>query len=306
MNGIRDAATFGRVQLVQTTIGLDFFLQICLLDYLCADRRPEHYTFVCVVRRVPSLGDSKKNSFMSAVKPYSQTGSKKEQVSNMFDNISHYYDFLNHFLSLGIDRGWRRKAIGLLRPLAPQRVLDVATGTADLAIEAHRQLSPREIIGVDISPKMLENGRKKIAQRQLSEVIVLEDGDSENLRFETASFDAVTVAFGVRNYENLRTGLAEMHRVLRPGGQLVVLEFSKPTTTPFKQLYHFYFRYMLPSIGKLTSKDPRAYAYLYESVQAFPDGAAFVAELESVGFGQVKVQSLTLGICAVYLATKSE
>ena len=243
---------------------------------------------------------------MSTVKPYSETGSKKQQVSNMFDNISGYYDFLNHFLSLGIDRGWRRKAIAPLKPLAPRRVLDVATGTADLAIEAHRQLAPVEVVGVDISPKMLDKGRKKIADLNLSDSIRLEDGDSEGLRFADGEYDAVTVAFGVRNYEHLRQGLSEMHRVLRPGGRLVVLEFSKPTTTPFKQLYHFYFRYMLPTIGKLTSKDPRAYAYLYESVQAFPDGAAFVAELQAVGFGQVTAKPLTLGICSVYVADKSE
>jgi demethylmenaquinone methyltransferase/2-methoxy-6-polyprenyl-1,4-benzoquinol methylase len=254
---------------------------------------------------LPDRPDAGKINPMAEVKPYSESGSKKEQVSNMFDNIAHYYDFLNHFLSLGIDRGWRRKAIGSLRGLAPARLLDVATGTADLALEAHRQLAPISIVGVDISPKMLEKGRIKIEGRKLSDSIVLEDGDSENLRFSDASFDAVTVAFGVRNFENLRRGLAEMHRVLRPGGQLVVLEFSKPVTAPFKQLFHLYFRYMLPFIGKFTSKDPRAYAYLYESVQAFPDGAAFVGELTSVGFRQVEAKSLTLGICSVYLATKS-
>lgn len=241
---------------------------------------------------------------MPEVKPYAEVGSKKEQVSNMFDNISHYYDFLNHFLSLGIDRGWRRTAIGLLKPLAPQQLLDVATGTADLALEASRQLSPKSIVGVDISPKMLAIGREKIAKQQLSERIRLEDGDSEHLHFPEAQFDAVTVAFGVRNFENLRQGLAEMYRVLRPGGQLVVLEFSRPRVFPFKQLFQLYFRYILPSIGKLTSKDPRAYAYLYESVQAFPDGTAFEGELKATGFQATFSRALTLGICTVYVGTK--
>jgi demethylmenaquinone methyltransferase/2-methoxy-6-polyprenyl-1,4-benzoquinol methylase len=240
---------------------------------------------------------------MSTVKPYTEGGSKKEQVSNMFNNISHYYDFLNHFLSLGIDRSWRRKAIATLRDLRPREVLDVATGTADLAIEAQRQLKPERILGIDISPKMLDIGREKLAKKGLGNITLL-DGDSENLPFETNRFDAVTVAFGVRNFEHLQQGLLEMQRVLRSGGKLVVLEFSRPTAFPFKQLYGFYFKNLLPLIGRLTSKDNRAYAYLYESVQAFPDGPAFEAELEKAGFAHTQRRPLTLGICTVYTAVK--
>ena len=189
----------------------------------------------------------------------------------MFNNISHRYDFLNHFLSMGIDKGWRKKAIRLLGPLQPKLMLDVATGTGDFAIQA-LVLNPQKVIGVDISEGMLDVGRKKLRERNLNEKVELLKGDSENLQFEENKFDAVTVGFGVRNFENLEKGLAEIRRVLKPGGVLVVLEFSRPKTFPFRQLYNFYFKAILPKLGRLISKDKSAYTYLPESVEAFPDG----------------------------------
>ena len=238
------------------------------------------------------------------VKPYTETGSKKQQVSKMFDNIAGHYDFLNHFLSLGIDKIWRRRMVEKLQDEQPRRVLDVATGTADSAIAIAKKLPEAKIIGVDISPKMLAVGRVKIETLKLNERIELFDGDSENLQFADSSFDAVVVAFGVRNYENLQKGLQEMCRVLKPGGKLVVLEFSKPTIFPFKQLFDIYFKYILPLIGRITSKDGRAYNYLYESVQAFPNGKAFEAELLSAGFKSTQCEPLTLGICSLYSGRK--
>lgn len=240
------------------------------------------------------------------IKPYQDdTSGKKSQVSKMFNNIAPYYDFLNRLLSLGIDISWRKKAVRqLLTDPRPKIILDVATGTADLALEINRQLSPQHITGIDIADDMLEIGRKKIARQNLSQVIRLESGDSEDLKFEDNYFDAITVAFGVRNFENLEKGLTEMRRVLKPGGKAVVLEFSKPRIFPFKQLYHFYFKNILPFIGRFTSKDPKAYQYLYESVQSFPDGERFTEILSNVGFKQSKCIPLTLGICSIYVAEK--
>lgn len=238
------------------------------------------------------------------VKPYSLEGSKKGQVSKMFDNIAPWYDFLNHFLSLGIDISWRKKAIKELKSSQPKMILDVATGTADLAIEANKQLRPEKIVGIDISNEMLDVGRKKLANKNLSDKIELLNGDSENLPFPDNTFDAVTVAFGVRNFENLEKGMKEMNRVLKPGGIVVVLEFSRPTLFPFKQLYNFYFKNMLPIIGRITSKDPKAYNYLYESVQAFPDGKDFVKVMENTGYQLATHKPLTLGVCSIYRAIK--
>lgn len=259
--------------------------------------KPKYYTFVTFA----------KQNFMALsqeVKPYSEQGSKKSQVSNMFDNIAPWYDFLNHFLSLGIDISWRKKTIASLLDLKPQIILDVATGTGDLAIEAAKQLSPNKIVGIDISNEMLEVGRGKLEKRSLSPIIDLQTGDSENIAFSDNTFDAVTVAFGVRNFENLEKGLTEMLRVLRPGGKIAILEFSMPTLFPFRNLYHFYFKNFLPVIGRITSKDPKAYSYLYESVQAFPDGKKFVSLLESIGYKSASFKPLTLGICTLYVATK--
>jgi demethylmenaquinone methyltransferase / 2-methoxy-6-polyprenyl-1,4-benzoquinol methylase len=239
-----------------------------------------------------------------AVLPYKEDqAGKKQQVARMFDNISARYDLLNHLLSLGIDRGWRKKAIDLLRPLQPRNLLDVATGTGDFAIQA-LQLEPEKIIGIDISDGMLEVGRRKIEKMGKSNQIELRKGDSENLAFPENKFDAVTVAFGVRNFENLELGLREIFRVLRPGGMLVVLEFSRPRAFPFRQIYHFYFKLILPKIGRLISNDKSAYTYLPESVQAFPDGEAFKNILTSIGFKDTACRSLTFGISSIYCARK--
>lgn len=241
------------------------------------------------------------------VKPYEAEGSKKQQVSKMFDNIAKHYDFLNHFLSLGIDKVWRRKMIAELKDVQPQLILDVATGTGDVAINTIKQLNITglHIIGLDISPEMLNIGNKKIVTEGMSGTIDMIVGDSENLPFENNKFDAITVAYGVRNFENLERGLSEMLRVLKPKGKLVVLEFSQPHVFPFRQLFNFYFKNILPLIGKMTSKDNRAYTYLYESVQAFPDGDNFLKVLDKTGFKNTACKSLTIGISSIYTAFKA-
>ncbi|NBU51351.1 MAG: bifunctional demethylmenaquinone methyltransferase/2-methoxy-6-polyprenyl-1,4-benzoquinol methylase UbiE [Chitinophagia bacterium] len=240
----------------------------------------------------------------STVKPYDEDSSKKEQVTQMFDRIAPKYDLLNRVLSLGIDTIWRKKAIALLNPQDHEKILDVATGTADMCIEINKQLSPVEITGLDISSNMIEYGKVKIANKDLSHLIKLEVGDSENMRFADGYFDAATVAFGVRNFGNLKQGLKEMNRVLRPGGKIVVLEFSRPLYFPFKQLFNLYFKYLLPVIGKWSSKDQKAYKYLYESVQAFPDYDRFSDILREVGFRSVQWKALSLGICTIYSGEK--
>jgi len=228
---------------------------------------------------------------------------KKEQVALMFNNISPRYDLLNHLLSLGIDIQWRKKAIKLLKPLNPKVILDVATGTADFAIQS-LSLKPDKVTGIDISDGMLEIGRAKIRKKNLVDIITLENGDSENLRFGDNKFDAVIVAFGVRNFENLENGLASMHRVLKKGGKVVILEFSRPASFPFKQIYNFYFKSILPIIGNVISKDNSAYTYLPESVQAFPQGAVFLDILNKTGFNQTECIPLTFGICSIYTGVK--
>jgi demethylmenaquinone methyltransferase/2-methoxy-6-polyprenyl-1,4-benzoquinol methylase len=239
-----------------------------------------------------------------SVVPYKDVqADKKSQVAQMFNSIAGKYDFLNHFLSAGIDIYWRKKAIDLLLPTKPALMLDIATGTGDFALEALR-LQPQKIIGVDISEGMLAVGRKKLARKNLSDKIELQLGDSENLAFADNTFDAATAAFGVRNFENLTKGLREMHRVLKPGGKVVILEFSKPKAFPFKQVYNFYFKQILPVFGKLISKDRAAYTYLPESVQAFPDGPDFIKILEQVGFKTTQWHPLTFGISSIYTAVK--
>lgn len=238
------------------------------------------------------------------VVPYKEGDkTKKEQVADMFNNISRRYDLLNHTLSLGIDILWRRKAIRLLKPFAPQTVLDIATGTGDFAVEAVN-LKPKKIIGVDISEGMLEVGREKMVQKGLENLIELNYGDAENLAFEDNKFDVLTVAFGVRNFENLKKGLDEMFRVTSEGGHVMIIEFSKPGKFPVKQLYNFYFNTILPKIGKLVSKDNAAYQYLPESVAAFPDGSAFLKILNEVGYKEAKCIPLTFGISSIYWARK--
>ncbi len=238
------------------------------------------------------------------VKPYKESeGSKKEQVAQMFDNISAKYDFLNHILSLNIDKGWRRKVVKMAATGNPKTILDVATGTADLAI-ALTKAHPDKITGIDISRGMLDVGQKKIEAKGLSQIITLEQADSEDLPFEDNTFDIVTVAFGVRNFENLEKGISEIRRVLKPSGRILVLEFSQPTGFPFKQVYKFYFKNILPTLGKLVSKDNSAYTYLPESVNAFPYGKPFTDVLEKVGFTKTSFKPVTFGVATIYEGTK--
>ncbi len=239
-----------------------------------------------------------------AVVPYKELNAgKKKQVADMFNNISKRYDFLNHFLSLGIDILWRKKAIRMLESAKPGLILDIATGTGDFAIEA-LALNPKKVIGVDISEGMLEMGHHKIKKMKLEDKIQLELGDSEKLLFEDNKFDAVIVSFGVRNFENLERGISDMYRVLKPGGKTVIVEFSKPKKFPFKQIYNFYFKSVLPIIGRLISKDRAAYTYLPESVQSFPDGNNFLNILTEVGFKKAECKPLTFGISSIYIAEK--
>ncbi len=238
------------------------------------------------------------------VTPYkNSTETKKEQVAQMFDNIAPKYDFLNHFLSMGIDKIWRKKVVNYLKKYQPETILDIATGTGDLAITALR-IKPKKVIGIDISQEMLNVGKIKIKKKGIDDKIELHKGDSENIQFEDASFDAAMVAFGVRNFENLQKGLQEIHRVLKQGKPLVVLEFSKPKTFPVKQIYNFYFKNILPFVGKIFSKDNSAYTYLPESVQAFPEGKDFLNELEKAGFKSSEEKRLTFGIASIYIAEK--
>jgi demethylmenaquinone methyltransferase/2-methoxy-6-polyprenyl-1,4-benzoquinol methylase len=241
---------------------------------------------------------------LSSVTPYKEhTTSKKEQVTHMFDAIAPKYDLINQLLSMGIHKGWRKKSIQLLQMQQPKIILDVATGTADFAIEAMK-LKPEKITGVDISAGMLKLGQEKINKLQLQNKIELKLADSESLPFPDNSFDAITVGFGVRNFEHLEQGIRDMHRVLKPGGSLVILEFSKPRVFPVKQLYKFYFRYVTPFIGKIFSKDNSAYSYLPESVNAFPDGIDFLKVLVKVGLKEPKAIPLSFGIASIYISKK--
>lgn len=233
-----------------------------------------------------------------------QSSGKKEKVRLMFDNIAWKYDFLNHFLSAGIDHSWRRKIVKMVAGHHPGRVLDVATGTADLALALSRRSSAK-IVGVDISQGMLDLGVKKVAKKGLENQITLQWADSEDLPFPDESFDACMVAFGVRNFEDLDKGLFEMHRVLAKGGMIAVLEFSKPRYFPVKQLYMFYFKQILPLMGKLVSKDRSAYTYLPESVESFPDGQAFTAHLKAAGFDNCSEKRLSFGIATIYTGIKA-
>jgi demethylmenaquinone methyltransferase/2-methoxy-6-polyprenyl-1,4-benzoquinol methylase len=239
------------------------------------------------------------------VKPYDSGQSKKEEVAQMFNNISANYDFLNHFLSLGIDHLWRKRAVKQLQKQQPKVLLDLATGTGDFAI-ACLKLKPEKIIGMDISSGMLEVGKQKMKKRTFDKIIDMQLGDSENMPFADHTFDAITVGFGVRNYENLEKGLSEMLRVLKPGGQAVILEFSKPKAFPIKQLFGFYSKVLIPLFGKYISKDERAYTYLPESVAAFPEGAAFVGVLQKVGYQTSEPIRLSGGIASIYIGTKKQ
>jgi demethylmenaquinone methyltransferase / 2-methoxy-6-polyprenyl-1,4-benzoquinol methylase len=231
-------------------------------------------------------------------------GTKKQQVAAMFDDIAFNYDFLNRFLSAGIDIRWRKKAIKQLLDLQPKKILDVATGTADVAIMASGILHPEKITGIDISDGMLEIGRQKVTKAGLENTIELLNGDSETINFDDNSFDAVTVAFGVRNFQQLEKGLHEIRRVLKPGGRLVVLEFSKPKMPGVKSMYNLYMKVICPNLGKLFSKNRNAYKYLDESIQKFPEGKNFTIILDNLGYTNTYCKPLSLGICSIYCGTK--
>ncbi|SHK79861.1 bifunctional demethylmenaquinone methyltransferase/2-methoxy-6-polyprenyl-1,4-benzoquinol methylase UbiE [Rhodothermus profundi] len=232
--------------------------------------------------------------------PVGEAAGKKRQVAAMFDAIAPRYDLLNRILSAGIDQRWRRQAVDLIAPEQPRRVLDVATGTADLAIEVARRLPVERVVGVDIAETMLQIGQEKIARLGLNDRVILRKGDAEKLPFSDAQFDAVLVAFGVRNFENLERGLRESYRVLRPGGVLVVLEFSHPRTPIIRTLYRWYAHHVLPRIGAWLSRDEGAYRYLPASVEAFPDGPDFLQRMASVGFQELLWKPLTFGIASLY------
>lgn len=229
---------------------------------------------------------------------------KKEEVRQMFNDIAFRYDFLNHVLSFQIDKRWRKKLIRILSEHKPHNLLDVATGTGDLAITASSYLDIQKIVGIDISEEMLKFAQKKIYDRGLQEIIHVRVADSENMPFEKESFDACMVAFGVRNFENLQQGIDEMFRVLNPGGIALILEFSNPQKTPFKQLYTFYFRFILPAIGRWISKHNKAYSYLPDSVVNFPQGEKFLDIMQKAGFESRSFKLLTFGIATIYQGTK--
>lgn len=239
------------------------------------------------------------------VVPYQDSRmSKKEQVAALFNKIAFRYDFLNRLLSGGIDVRWRRKAIQELRALQPQKVLDVATGTADVALMTWKMLRPSQIIGIDISENMLSLGRQKISRLKLQDHLTLYQGDSEAINYPGGTFDAVTVAFGVRNFEHLETGLQEIYRVLRSGGKLVVLEFSRPRLPVFRKIYDLYMKHVAPKAGSWISRDQAAYQYLNNSIKAFPEGETFLHILRKNGFTQTYLKRLSLGICTIYCAIK--
>ena len=238
------------------------------------------------------------------IKPYNADEKKSVQVEKMFDNIAHVYERLNHTLSLGIDKIWRRKAIAWLKPFHPQRIMDVATGTGDFAIQAYQDLLPEELIGTDISEGMMNVGKEKVQRNGLTGKIIFAKEDCTSLTFGAESFDAVTVAFGVRNFEDLDKGLSEICRVLTPNGKLVILELSYPEKFPMKQLYAIYSRIVIPTLGKLFSKDNSAYHYLPQSIKAFPQGEVMKYIIGKAGFREVSFKRLTFGICTLDMASK--
>jgi len=237
------------------------------------------------------------------ITPYKTEETKKQQVRTMFNRIAPRYDLLNRVLSLGIEVYWRNRAIRELKKYHPKTIIDVACGTGDFSIAALKA-HPEKVTGIDISEDMIRIGQKKIEKKGLAPTIELLKGDSENLQFAEQSFDACTVAFGVRNFENLGKGLGEIYRVLKPGAPVIVLEFSKPRVFPVKQLYNFYFSTILPFAGRLLSKDAKAYTYLYESVKQFPEGNDFMAHLQQAGFKHCYFKRLTFGICSLYIGEK--
>jgi demethylmenaquinone methyltransferase / 2-methoxy-6-polyprenyl-1,4-benzoquinol methylase len=239
------------------------------------------------------------------ITPFTESGkTKKEQVAEMFDSIAGKYDFMNRFLSARTDVSWRIKAINTLRKYNPQSLLDIATGTGDMAIRAYKMLRTPQITGIDISEKMLEIGRQKVQKEGLKDCIDLQNGDSENLQFANNSFDAAMAAFGVRNFENLDKGLAEIYRVLKPGGGLLILEFSRPKPGVFKGLYKIYMKIIAPQFAKMIAKNKEAYQYLNDSANAFPEREDFLNILQKAGFKNAKYKALTFGICCIYTGEK--
>lgn len=238
------------------------------------------------------------------IKPYNSQEAKGKQVERMFDSIAHSYDLLNHTLSLGIDKHWRKAAIDSLRPFQPQRILDVATGTGDFAMLAAKELKPKELLGIDLSEGMMEVGRKKIEEAQLGNVVHFQKEDCLHLSLDTDSYDAVMVAYGIRNFEDLDQGLREMCRVLKPGGRLVIIELTSPNRFPMKQLFWLYSHVLMPSLGKLISKDSQAYAYLPATMEAFPQGEEMQQILQKAGFKEAKFKRFTFGLSTLYTASK--
>ncbi len=237
------------------------------------------------------------------ITPYT-CGDKAQQVEAMFDNIAPTYDTLNHRLSWNIDKGWRKKAIKALAPYRPQSLLDIATGTGDFAILAAQMLHPKQLIGADISEGMMEIGRQKVKALGLDQVVTFEKEDCLHLSYNSNTFDAVTAAFGIRNFADLDAGLREMCRVLKPGGHLSIIELTTPVTFPMKQLFHIYSHTVLPVYGRLISKDTSAYSYLTRTIEAFPQGERMMEILMKAGFSEASFRRLTFGICTMYLATK--
>ena len=238
------------------------------------------------------------------IKPYDAEGKKSVQVEQMFDHIAPAYDQLNHTLSLHFDSYWRKKAIRQLKPFHPLSILDVATGTGDFAIQAAKMLQPELLMGIDISEGMMRIGQEKVKETGLEKVITFLKNDCTQLTFSSNQFDAITVAFGIRNFENLDLGLSEMYRVLKDDGHLVILELSEPQGFPMKQLYQLYSKTVIPTIGRFFSKDQKAYHYLPESIKAFPQSEVMINIIKKAGFRNVRFERLTLGICTLYFATK--
>lgn len=238
------------------------------------------------------------------IKPYGDSGDKGEQVEQMFDNIAPTYDVLNHRLSGDIDKRWRRKAIAQLAPFRPQKMLDIATGTGDFALLAARMLQPQQLIGADISEGMMAVGRQKVQRQGLEKIISFRREDCMQLSFADGSFDAVTAAFGIRNFKDLDTCLRELHRVLRPGGHLSIVELSAPVRPPMSWFFKIYSHTLLPLYARIVSKDKSAYRYLISSIEAFPQGEEMTQILRKAGFEQVTFRRLTFGVCTMYLATK--
>lgn len=238
------------------------------------------------------------------IKPYGEEGEKGRQVEHMFDRIAHSYDLLNHCLSLGIDKRWRRAAINSLRPYAPKKMLDVATGTGDFALLAARTLGPESLLGVDISEGMLEVGRKKILQAGLADVVSFRREDCMALSQPDGEYDALTVAYGIRNFQDLDRGLSEMYRVLRPGGRLVIIELTAPRRFPMRQLFWLYSHVLMPLVGRLVSRDSKAYSYLPATMEAFPQGEVMREILQKAGFREVEFRRFTFGLSTLYTACR--